>query len=123
MKFQVLAAAGLVAAANAASNGTFTTTQVVTAYTTYCPEPTKITQGNVTYTVTKPTTLTITNCPCTITKVHTTGFKNSTVPVVPTTTPAGNTPVNPTKPPTVTAAAAKVGSGLGLVAGIAALVL
>lgn len=45
------------------------TTEVVTAYTTYCPEATQITHGGVTYTATEATTLTITNCPggCTVT--------------------------------------------------------
>jgi hypothetical protein len=38
-------------------------TEVVTAYTTYCPEPTEITHAGETYTVTEATTLTITNCP------------------------------------------------------------
>lgn len=42
------------------------TTQVVTAYTTYCPAATKITHGTNTYTVTEPTTLTISDCPCTV---------------------------------------------------------
>ena len=37
-------------------------TDVVTAYTTYCPEPTKITHKGETYTVSEATTLTITNC-------------------------------------------------------------
>jgi hypothetical protein len=61
------------AAAAAATTGKFTnetihyTTQVVTAYTTYCPVPTTISHGNKTYTVTEATTLTITDCPCTIT--------------------------------------------------------
>ena len=40
---------------------------VVTALTTYCPEPTNIVTNNKTYTVTGATTLTITDCPCTIT--------------------------------------------------------
>lgn len=39
------------------------TTEVLTAYTTYCPGPTTITHGESTYTVTSATTLTITNCP------------------------------------------------------------
>ncbi|KUJ06529.1 acid phosphatase AphA [Mollisia scopiformis] len=60
------------------------TTEVVTAYTTYCPGAMTFTQGSSTYTVssvrlpilpssqiqtneTQATTLTITNCPCTIT--------------------------------------------------------
>ncbi|RPA99427.1 hypothetical protein L873DRAFT_1657248, partial [Choiromyces venosus 120613-1] len=42
------------------------------SYTTFCPLPTEIVEGNKTYTVTKATTLTITNCPCTRTKVYTT---------------------------------------------------
>lgn len=48
-----------------------TLTTVVTAFTTYCPEPTTFAQGNKTYTVTKATTLTITDCPCTLTSVVT----------------------------------------------------
>ncbi|KAH7263467.1 hypothetical protein BKA59DRAFT_506483 [Fusarium tricinctum] len=44
------------------------TTEVLTAITTYCPEPTTLTHGNKTYTVTEPTTFTITDCPCTVTK-------------------------------------------------------
>ena len=40
---------------------------IVTALTTYCPEPTNIVTNNKTYTVTGATTLTITDCPCTIT--------------------------------------------------------
>jgi len=66
----VAASAAFVAGANAWGNytGPVYTTEVVTAYTTYCPEATEITHGGVTYTVTEATTLTITNCPCTITK-------------------------------------------------------
>ncbi|GAO15219.1 hypothetical protein UVI_02006890 [Ustilaginoidea virens] len=45
-------------------------TQVVTAYTTYCPGPTTFAVGSMTYTVTSATTLTITNCPCTITQTR-----------------------------------------------------
>lgn len=41
-------------------------TTTVSAYTTYCPAPTQVTQGNLTYTVTSATTLTIKNCPCTV---------------------------------------------------------
>ncbi|KAK1532443.1 uncharacterized protein CCOS01_04426 [Colletotrichum costaricense] len=47
------------------TNGTYT--QVVTAITTYCPEPTVIYHGKFTYTIKEPTTFTITDCPCTIT--------------------------------------------------------
>ena len=51
-------------------NSTATTTQyeVVSEFTTYCPEPTTFVTNNATYTVTAPTTLTVTNCPCTIEK-------------------------------------------------------
>lgn len=44
-------------------------TDVVTAYTTYCPEPTEIEQNGKTYTVTEATTLTISDCEggCTVT--------------------------------------------------------
>ncbi|KAH8669382.1 hypothetical protein BGZ61DRAFT_592454 [Ilyonectria robusta] len=52
----------------ASATGPVYTTEVVTAITTYCPEPTTLTYNNMTYTVTKPTTFTITNCPCTVTK-------------------------------------------------------
>ncbi|CAG8952948.1 hypothetical protein HYFRA_00007663 [Hymenoscyphus fraxineus] len=47
-------------------------TTVLTAYTTYCPVPTSVVQGNQTYTVTSATTLTIKNCPCTVTYPATT---------------------------------------------------
>jgi len=46
------------------------TTEVVTSFTTYCPEATVLAFGNKTYTVSKATTLTITDCPCTLTKAH-----------------------------------------------------
>jgi len=73
MRFSAVAAAALSLAAGVSagyggySNASYVT-EVVTAYTTYCPEPTVITHNNVTYTVTAATTLTITDCPCTITK-------------------------------------------------------
>ena len=47
-------------------------TDVVTSYTTYCPEATVLTYNSVTYTITEATTLTVTNCPCTIVKPVTT---------------------------------------------------
>ncbi|CAI4428520.1 CFS_G0016180.mRNA.1.CDS.1 [Saccharomyces cerevisiae] len=51
-------------------NSTATATQyeVVSEFTTYCPEPTTFVTNGATFTVTAPTTLTITNCPCTIEK-------------------------------------------------------
>ncbi|KAK3672231.1 hypothetical protein LTR78_007984 [Recurvomyces mirabilis] len=76
MRF-TLASAALVGAAAAAgswpaSNGTAPVyvTEVVTAFTTFCPEATLLTHGGSTYTVSQATTLTITNCPggCTVTK-------------------------------------------------------
>ncbi|ROT37716.1 hypothetical protein SODALDRAFT_340880 [Sodiomyces alkalinus F11] len=70
MKFSVAvvlsAAAG--AMAGFARNNVTYVTEVVSEYVTYCPEPTTITHGDHTYTVTEATTLTITDCPCTITK-------------------------------------------------------
>ncbi|MCJ1248783.1 hypothetical protein MMC30_006002 [Trapelia coarctata] len=71
MRFTVAAAAAALVAgvsANYSNATTVYTTEVVTAYTTYCPAPTSIVHGNQTYTVTEATTLTITNCPCTLTK-------------------------------------------------------
>jgi hypothetical protein len=74
MQFSVIA---VLAAATAVSAGSYGypapgnvtyTTEVVTAYTTYCPEPTTLTHGDKTYTITEATTLTITDCPCTISK-------------------------------------------------------
>lgn len=60
---------GSSAAPNAtATSGEVWVTDVVTAFTTYCPEATQITHGGSTYTVSSATTLTITNCPCTITR-------------------------------------------------------
>jgi len=69
MRFSIAIYAALVAGASAQWNDTTVyTTEVVTAYTTYCPAATSIVHGNQTYSVTKATTLTITNCPCTLTK-------------------------------------------------------
>ncbi|KAF5092881.1 hypothetical protein D0Z03_002651 [Geotrichum reessii] len=77
MKLSIVALAGAVSAAG--FNGTtvtvphtITTTTVVDEYVTYCPEPTTITEGNKTITVTKPGTITITDCPCTRTTTKTT---------------------------------------------------
>lgn len=149
MRFSIAAAAAaLVAGTNAYaySNGTSTApayvTEVVTAYTTYCPEPTKITHGGKTYTVTKATTLTITDCPCTVTKPappHSTPvytppvvvvpsksapapYKNETVPsVVVPAPPAGTAAPTKPAPPSFTGAANKAfaASGAGLAAVLA----
>merc|ERR1711977_742582 len=105
-----VAAAGLAGAAVAdhMSNSTMAAsasdvyvTDVVTAYTTYCPEPTKITHKGETYTVSEATTLTITNCPggCTVTKPASSAVVSvcstcSSAPVVPeTTAPVETAPV------------------------------
>ncbi|KAJ4265650.1 clock-controlled protein 6 [Fusarium torreyae] len=66
MKFA--AALAFAAGVAAHAKNVTVTTEVVTAYTTYCPGPTEIVHGDKTYTVTEATTLTITDCPCTITK-------------------------------------------------------
>ena len=135
MKFSA-AALFLAAGVNAYTNVTYTT-EVVTAVTTYCPEPTEITYGGTTYTVTEATTLTISDCPCTIKKpvtvipeviCHTCG------PAKPTWTPAKNytqpaptgAPVT-TKPGPVTAGAASLAGlsavGLAGILGVAAFAL
>ena len=52
MRFTFAAVAALAAGAMA-QTGVVYTTDVVTAYTTYCPEATTLTHGNETYTVTE----------------------------------------------------------------------
>jgi hypothetical protein len=96
----VFAAVALATGASAtypAGNVTYTT-EVVTAYETYCPAPTTITYGQSTYTVSEATTLTITDCPCTISKPVYTTSKASTVPTTAPTTYATVTP--PSSKPT-----------------------
>ncbi|KAI4270435.1 MAG: hypothetical protein L6R35_006614 [Caloplaca aegaea] len=62
------------------------TTKHVTAYTTFCPAPTKIVDGSSTITVTEPATVTLCPTGCTVVQ-----------PVAPTTTPdAEVSPVQPT---------------------------
>lgn len=68
------------AAASSASGNVSLSTEVVTAYSTYLPEPTTLIEGSQTFTVTAPTTLTVTDCPCT--RTHT--YQTSTVTVCPT---------------------------------------
>lgn len=106
------------------TNGTAIVTTVVTAYTTFCPAPTTVVQGNQTYTATSSQTLTITNCPCTVkypattttvvTSILTTycpapttiTIGTSTYPVTTpgtTTIPVVTTSVGPASPPTPTA--------------------
>jgi hypothetical protein len=143
MRFSAVAAAALSLAAGVSagySNVSYTT-EIVTAYTTYCPVPTVITHNNVTYTVTEATTLTITNCPCTITKpvvsVATyTSCHVCTTHVAPppknvtyetTTTYAVASTAKPTAAATFTGAANKAfaasGAGLAGLVGLAAYIL
>jgi len=71
MQFSYAAVAAIMATAVSANYNTSSpvwVTDVVTAYTTYCPFATEVTLGGKTYTVTEATTLTITDCPCTISK-------------------------------------------------------
>ncbi|KAL8372059.1 hypothetical protein RB595_001719 [Gaeumannomyces hyphopodioides] len=72
------------------------TTTVVTAWSTYCPEPTVLWFEKERYVVTKPTMLTYKNCPCTITTkvpAHTDlPVRPAVVPVYP---PAAVQPVHP----------------------------
>lgn len=130
MKFST-AVLALAAGANAFKNVTYTT-EVVTAITTYCPEPTTVEYGGTTYTITEATTLTITDCPCTVKKPVTTisapVYHNSTVAPGPTTTPVGTIgQPAPTQPPLATAGAGKAaalsGGALAGVLGFVALAL
>ncbi|CAF9924176.1 MAG: hypothetical protein HETSPECPRED_005519 [Heterodermia speciosa] len=105
----IAASAALVAGANAWANDTIIyTTEVLTAYTTYCPAATSVVHNSKTYTVTEATTLTITDCPCTVTKpVYTSPVVYcSTCPVTTPTAPVETTPVpvipsTPVETPTV----------------------
>lgn len=118
----VLALAGLAAAgAVPAQNGTVYTTEVVTAYTTYCPEATTITDGDNTITITEPTVVTITHCPggCTIKKpvVTTSAVYCNDCPKPSANATASYHPTGgiPTPSQPVTAGAAKL-AGAGLAA-------
>ncbi|KAF2088489.1 hypothetical protein K490DRAFT_64539 [Saccharata proteae CBS 121410] len=92
----VSAAAMAAGAAAQNSTGPAYVTEVVTAYTTYCPYATEITHGASTYTVTEPTTLTVTNCPCTITRpvMTSTITACNTCNSTPMATPPAMTPLN-----------------------------
>jgi hypothetical protein len=132
MKFSA-AVLALAAGANAFKNVTYTT-EVVTAITTFCPEPTTVEYGGTTYTITEATTLTISDCPCTIKKPVTTissvvchagscppVYHNSTAPapVEPTKTPVGTIgQPAPTKTPVQTAGAGKLALTGGALAGV-----
>merc|ERR1712230_213764 len=117
-----VAAAGLAGAAVADHMGNSTmaasasdvyVTDVVTAYTTYCPAPTKITHKGETYTVSEATTLTITNCPggCTVTKPASSAVVSSAPAVPETTAPAVETTPVETAPVETTPVAMPMPSG------------
>lgn len=121
----LLLSAATAAAYNVSSNFTSghnvtTTTEIVTAYTTYCPEPTTFVEGTSTYTVTAPTTLTISDCPCT--RTHT--FSTTYITVCPATSPAP-IPINSSSthkpsfsaPPTLANSAEKHGLSIALALG------
>jgi len=152
MRFSSAAAAAALVAGATASYGNYGygygnstetpvyTTEVVTAYTTYCPGPTQITYGTQTYTVTEATTLTITNCPCTVTYPVTSSTyapppTTYTPPPYPTSTPVYTPTYQPSSPPVYTPtgspvptgaankAVAASGAGLAAVLGFVAYVL
>lgn len=129
MKIATVVAAFAGVAAAYYDNVTYVT-ETVTALTTYCPGPTKVTHGGKTYTITEATTLTITDCPCTVVKpVYTTsavvcnhcGTWNTTTKGYPTGKPTYS------KPAVATAGAGKVatvaGAGLAGVLGLVAAIL
>merc|ERR1712000_223842 len=138
MGFTRATVAGLLVGAAMASphygygNGTQYTTEVVAAYTTYCPAPTTLTYQDKTYTITEATTLTVTDCPCTVTKSHTGPAPTGPAPVKPTgeapvpvaPTGTGSTPETPaeSEPAVVTAAAAR-SAPAGILAAIGAIAL
>jgi len=124
MRFSVVAAsAALVATATANYGyGNFSAsaipasyvTETYVDYTTVCPEPTVLTIGAKTYTVTEATTLTVTACSCTLTKpVYTslaTICSTSAAVVVPVTTAAPYYPVG-TAPSVVVPSVKPTGTG------------
>jgi len=153
MQFKAVSVLALAATASASygygySNVSYTT-EVVTEYTTYCPEATQVSYNGQTYTVTEPTYLTITNCPCTISKpVYVTSSVACNTCAAPTTTPVyynttspaatypvspvyptgtGSGPVGTTSPAAITGAANKAvavsGAGLAGLLGVAAFLL
>ncbi|CAG7931925.1 unnamed protein product [Penicillium olsonii] len=63
MRFSI---AALVVATGAVASSV--TTEVVTAYTTYCPEATSIVHGSQTYSIATPGHITMTNGPYTVTR-------------------------------------------------------
>ncbi|CAG8385495.1 unnamed protein product [Penicillium salamii] len=143
MRFSI--AALVAGAAGAVASGV--TTEVVTAYTTYCPEATSIVHGSQTYSISTPGHITMTNGPYTVTRpIQTSAVTQcqscstavpqvsaSSVPVIPIApTAAASTPLvpgvdatgsagasgTPVPSPVFNAAAANAAAGAG--AGLAA---
>jgi len=147
MKASIIAAAAALLSVASAQYGNETTpsvtytTEIVTAYETYCPYATEIVHGEMTYTVTEATTLTITNCPCTVSYPVTTStvtsctscataapapYTNATTPVASPTYAASSSLVTEAPVATFTGAANRVagaGAGLAGLLGLAAFVL
>ncbi|KXT02344.1 hypothetical protein AC578_166 [Pseudocercospora eumusae] len=84
--------------------GNVYTTEVQTAYTTYCPQPTTFTHQQTTYTVTKATTITLPcNGGCTVTKPATSAPPQYTTPIIVKPKPSETKPAgNYTQPPSYT---------------------
>lgn len=138
MKFAaalIISAAALVSAGkyHGGKNETHYTTEIVTEYTTFCPEPTTITDGDKTYTVTEPTTITITHCPggCTIEKpiwsssvVECHDCHAPTANATATYHPTGSVPEpTPSDEPVPAGAAKLAGAGLAAFVGVVAFAL
>ncbi|TKA79108.1 hypothetical protein B0A49_01831 [Cryomyces minteri] len=86
-------------ATSSSASGALYVTEVVTAYTTYCPYATSVVVNNKTYTVSSATTLTISNCPCTITHSSASStpvapISTATAPVLPTYVASTGAPQN-----------------------------
>jgi len=131
MQFSTAALVAVAATAVSAwQNGTVYTTDVVTAYTTFCPEATTITHGSHTYTATASQTLTITNCPCTVTKpvVTSSVVAQSSAPVYANTSAPVSTAKASATPSPITASSgnkafALSGASLAGLLGLAAYIL
>jgi len=148
MRFSTIAAATLMAVGvSAGKNGTVVT-EVLTEYETYCPEPTTLTHGGKTYTITEATTVTL-PCPtgCTVTKPISSAvvtkcttctakpppppptskpYGNATTPAPTKSSPSVAPPAKTSAPPAFTGAAnhmAVSGGALAAVFGLAAYIL
>ncbi|KAJ5860569.1 uncharacterized protein N7529_007879 [Penicillium soppii] len=116
MRFSIAALAA--GAVGAVASGV--TTEVITAYTTYCPEATSIVHGSQTYSISTPGHITMTNGPFTVTRPLVTStvtkcqscstpvpqVSSSSVPVIPVVPGVTSTPLVPNAEATGTAGAA-----------------